>query len=106
VHRYTGDSLDGIPINIPGFRKSAGLNENIQIIEIKEGITDDMMQYVKLIQNAQEIHCVASSFHCLVYSIQTNAKLYFHDIREKTSMAVNTQWNNFKWIEVFYDERI
>jgi len=106
VHRYTGDSPEGIPINIPGFRKNAGLNDNVRIIEIKEGITDDMMQYVKLIQCAEEIHCVPSSFHCLVDSIQTNARLYFHDIREKTSMAVNTQWNNFKWSEVYYEERI
>ena len=66
----------------------------------------DMMQYVKLIQHAEEIHCVPSSFHCLVDSIQTNAKLFFHDIREKTSMAVNTQWNNFKWNEVNYEYRI
>lgn len=106
VHRYTGDDTAGIPINIPEFRKNAGLENNIRIIEIKEGITDDMMQYVKLIQHAEEIHCVPSSFHCLVDSIQTNAKLFFHDIREKTSMAVNTQWNNFKWNEVNYEYRI
>ena len=106
VHRYTGDNIEGIPINIQTFRQNAGLNENVRIIEIKEGITDDMMQYVKLIQGAEEIHCVPSSFHCLVDSMQTNAKLYFHDIREKTSMAINTQWNNFKWIEVHYTERM
>jgi len=106
VHRYTGDNPDGIPINIQGFRGSVGLREDINIIEIKEGITDDMMQFTKLIQCAEEIHCVPSSFHCLVDSIQTDAKLYFHDIREKTSMAVNTPWNNFKWIDVHYEQRI
>jgi hypothetical protein len=106
IHRYTGDNPDGIPINIQAFRQNAGLKEDVRIIEIKEGITDDMMQYVKLIQEAEEIHCVPSSFHCLVDSIQTNAKLYFHDIREKTSMAVNTPWNNFKWTEVHYNERL
>ena len=105
IHRYTGDDPDGIPINVQEFRKHQGLREDIKVIEIKEGITDDMMRFTKLIQCAEEIHCVPSSFHCLVDSIQTDAKLYFHDIREKTSMAVNTPWNNFKWSEVHYEHR-
>jgi len=106
VHRYTGDSPEGIPINVQAFRESVRLQEDINIIEIKEGITEDMMQFTKLIQCAEEIHCVPSSFHCLVDSIDTKAKLYFHNIREKTSMAVNTPWNEFKWIEVNYEQRL
>lgn len=106
VHRFTGDDPNGIPIDIPGFRANEGLVDNIRVVEIREGLTNDMMQYVDLIKNASEIHCVPSSFHCLVDSIDTKAKLYFHDIREKTSMAVNTQWNNFKWTEVHYEQRL
>lgn len=106
IHRYTGDDPHGIPININTFRMHEGLRDDIKIIEIKEGITEDMMQFTKLIQYAEEIHCVPSSFHCLVDSIQTNAMLYFHDIREKTSMAVNSPWNNFKWRVVNYEQRI
>ena len=105
VHRYTGDNPEGMPINILAFRRNAGLQEDINIIEIKECITEDMMQFTKLIQCAKEIHCVPSSFHCLVDSIDTPANLYFHDIREKTSMAVNTPWNKFKWVLVSYDQR-
>jgi len=104
VHRCTADHRQGLPINVPAFRELNGLPP-IKIIEIREGMTNNMMHYVKLIQNAQEIHVVPSSFHCLVDSIDTKARLFFHDIREKTAMSANSQWNNFKWIMVSYPER-
>jgi len=105
IHTRTSDHPDGVPINIHGFRKSNNFPD-IDIIEVRPEITNNMLQYVKLIENAEEIHCVPSSFHCLVDSIPTKAKLFFHDIREKTSMAVNSAWNNNKWIIVNYNERI
>jgi len=104
VHRYTGDSPEGIPINIPEFRQMRNLPP-IKIIEVEEGITDNMMHYVKLIQNAKEIHVVPSSFHCLVDSIPTTAELYFHDVREKTSMSINCPWNDKHWTVVNYTQR-
>jgi hypothetical protein len=64
------------------------------------------MEYVELIKNAEEIHCIPSSFHCLVDGIETPAKLFFHDIREKTSMAVNSIWNNHRWTMVNYNPRL
>jgi hypothetical protein len=105
IHRYTGDSTEGIPINVQSFREAAKLPP-LKFIEIQEGITDNMLDYVKLIQNAREIHVVPSSFHCLVDSIHTNAALYFHDIREKTAMAVNSGWGDNKWIIVNYPNRV
>jgi hypothetical protein len=92
-------------MNVPAFREANGLLP-IKIIEIEEGITDNMMHYVKLIQNAQEIHVVPSSFHCLVDSIDTNAKLFFHDLREKTSMFINSSWNTKQWTVVNYNQRL
>ena len=105
VHRYTGHHPHGLPMNVPAFREANGLLP-IKIIEIEEGITDNMMHYVKLIQNAQEIHVVPSSFHCLVDSIDTNAKLFFHDLREKTSMFINSSWNTKQWTVVNYNQRL
>jgi hypothetical protein len=104
VHRYTGDHPQGIPISIENFRSANGMTP-IKIIDIDHTITDNMMQYVKLIKNAEEIHCVASSFHCLVDSIDTPARLFFHDVREKTSMLVNSEWNNNKWIIINYSQK-
>lgn len=105
VHRYSNDFPNGAPINIPAFRAANNLPD-YKIIEIRDGITDNMMHYVKLIENAQEIHCIPSSFHCLVDSIATKARLFFHDIREKTSMAINSAWNDNKWIMIQYQERL
>jgi hypothetical protein len=104
VHRFSNDFIDGAPINIPAFRSANNLPE-YKIIEVRDGITDNMMQYIKLIENAEEIHCIPSSFHCLVDSVPTKARLFFHDIREKTSMAINSAWNDNKWIMVNYPER-
>jgi len=105
VHRYTGHHPQGIPINVPSFREMQNLSP-IKIIEIEENITDNMMHYVKLIQNAEEIHVVPSSFHCLVDSMDTKAKLFFHDAREKTSMFINSSWNTKHWTVVNYNQRI
>ena len=105
VHRRTSEHPNGIPFNLNEFREYNNLPD-IKIIEIEPGLTNNMMQYVKLIQCAEEIHCVPSSFHCLVDSMNTNAKLYFHDLREKTAMLVNSKWNNYKWTMVNYPERM
>lgn len=104
-HRKSNCFPEGAPINLSVFRQASGL-EDIKIIEIDESITNNMMQYVDLILNAREIHCVPSSFHALVDSIKTNAQLYFHDIREKTSMVVSADWNDFRWNVVTYEKRI
>jgi len=104
VHSNTGDHPHGMPINIQGFRQGNNF-PNINIIEVNPDITNNMMQYIKLIENAEEIHCVPSSFYCLVDSVSTRAKLFYHDCREKTAMAVNSPWNNHKWNIVNYVER-
>ena len=105
VHRRTGDHPNGLPIDITRFRQHHGLPD-INIIDIDESITSNMMQFITLIERASEIHCVPSSFHCLVDSVHTDAKLFFHDIREKTAMVVNSNWNNNRWSIVNYDTRL
>lgn len=107
IHRASGKYPNGIPIDITRFRRNAGLPD-IDFIEVTEGVTDNMMQYVKLIKNAAEIHCVPSSFHCLVDSMfnLTEAKLFFHDIRADALMKVNSFWNHHRWTIVNYGEKI
>jgi len=107
VHRYTGLHPDGMPIDIPGFRTAHGLPD-IKIIEIKEGITDNMLQYATLIERAQEIHCAPSSFFCLVDSMfnRTRALLFYHDIRANTIMRINNDWNNRVWNIVRYTNKL
>jgi len=107
VHRFSGHHPGGIPIDIIGFRSSNGLPD-IKIIEITEGITNNMMQYVTLIERAQEIHCVPSSFFCLVDSIwnRTNAALFYHDVRATTMMRINSEYNKNRWNIVEYANKL
>jgi hypothetical protein len=108
VHRLTADHPQGIPIDIVGVRRDYGLSDDVIIIEITPEITDNMMQYVTLIERAEEIHCVPSSFHCLVDSMhdKTNAILFYHDIREKTAMAFGSDWNGHIWKLIRYHKRL
>jgi len=94
VHKRTSDHPDGIPISITGFRESYNLPTDLKIIEITESITSNMMQYVKLIEHATEIHCVSSSFFNLVDSMNniTNARLFFHDARATCRMSLHKRW--------------
>jgi hypothetical protein len=67
-----------------------------------------MLQYKKLIENAAEIHCVASSFFNLVDSMIFDLKgvPIFHDIRRNSLMKVNSRWNEYKWQVVTYGIRV
>lgn len=104
VHRFASDHPFGIPIDVQNFRESKGLPPK-KIIEIKPGQTENFLQYKTLIENASEIHCIPSSFFNLVDSIDTSAKLYFHDIRRNSLMKVNSRWNNNKWTILDYNVR-
>ena len=107
VHRYASDHPDGIAIDVPGYRALKGLAPK-KIIEIRPGQTENMLQYKKLIENAAEIHCVASSFFNLVDSMIFDIKgvPIFHDIRKNSLMKVNSRWNEYKWQVVTYGIRV
>jgi len=108
VHQQTYHHKQGeMQLNLALWRRQYNLAP-IKIIEVTPDITNNMFQYLKLIENAQEIHCVPSSFFCLVDSIteRTNATLYYHDIRATTMMQVNSKWNNFRWHVVYYDKKL
>jgi len=106
VHRSTGVNLGGHDINVPGFRHSLGFSP-LKIIEVKEGITDNLMNFRKLIQKATEIHVVPSSFYCLVDSMASYipARLFVHDVRSDCLMRFNNYWNGGKWGVVNYAEK-
>jgi hypothetical protein len=107
VHRYASDHPNGIAIDIPAYRETKNL-EPKKIIEVLPGQAENMLQYKKLIENAAEIHCVASSFFNLVDSMVTkvNGVLIFHDIRRNSLMKVNSRWNDWKWQIVDYPIRL
>ena len=108
VHQQTYHHARGeMQLNLAIWRQLYNLPP-LKIIEITPDITNNMLEYIRLIENAREIHCVPSSFFCLVDSIteRTQATLYYHDIRATTMMQVNSKWNNFRWNVVKYDKKL
>lgn len=99
---FNGD----VPIDMHYWRNNAGLDPltEFQIIKINPSLSDNMMDYVDLIKGAEEIHCIASSFFHIVDGMtqETNAKLFYHDIRRTAVLRVNNQWNNYRWTIVSY----
>lgn len=75
------------------------INTDLPIVEIEKS-TDpygNLLNYRKLIQNANEIHCVNSSVFHFVDSIETDAKLIYHDVRKRDFKIEN------KWEIINYD---
>ena len=71
------------------------IETGLPVIEIKPGLTDNLLDYAKIIENATEIHCIDSSVINLVEGmpIQTN-KLFFHTIKpDRTSFKFSDKWD-------------
>ena len=45
--------------------------------------------YRNLIENANEIHCIDSSFLHLVERVDTSAKLYYHNVKNLDTKGAN-----------------
>jgi len=105
IHNSTSITPAGYNIDVAWVRNSLGLDPTVKFIEIKMGITENLMHYVKLIQNATEMHVVPSSVFCLTDLMAKDipAKLFLHDIRMQSHMAYNNPWNDCKWKLIHYD---
>ena len=82
-------------------------NDEKQVIYLTEELSSNMLFYYDLIKHADEIHCVPSSIFCLVDSLvhQTQAKLFYHDLRANTVMRVNNRFNNRRWAIIQYPKK-
>jgi len=69
------------------------IDSDLYKIFIQPDITNNIMDYVEVILHAKEVHCVDSSIYQLVDSINTSAKLYFHNVRYGgNSITVSDKW--------------
>lgn len=104
----TGDTQR--EIDFLSWRHNARLSpiEDLQVIELSEQLSSNMLYYKKLIENAEEIHCVPSSVFCFVDSIasSTKAKLFYHDVRKQTIMRINNPWNDHRWTKITYANKL
>ena len=95
---------DDYPVELWSWRQGK-FNKNIKIVEIKKGQTSNMLSYMKVIENAKEIHCVDSSFFCLVDSVSSKlkGKLFYHDMRVNSHVQVHCNFSIPKWNIMSYD---
>lgn len=102
-HNYTNEHMAGIHIDLNQWRPAAGLPD-LKIIPVRLGATTNLLEYMMLIEHAQEIHVVPGSFFFMVDSVldKTRARLFLHDARECEIIQVNSKWNNWRWNRVDY----
>lgn len=83
-----------------------GDNSHLPVIKISDKVTDNLLEWMKVIENATEIHTVPSSVFFLIDSVFSNLKanLFYHRIRPGygNTMIVNSDLNNYKWNIVEY----
>jgi hypothetical protein len=72
-----------------------------------EPLTDSLLDWVPLIQHAEEIHCVDSAVLHLADNLSHSlrAKLYYHDARNYGGIRVEYPENNFVWTKLPYSEK-
>jgi len=52
---------------------------------IRNDMTENLFYYGKLLENANQIHCMESCFRSLVETLDIKGQLYFHNFRSGAS---------------------
>lgn len=75
------------------------INTNLDIFYMNKEDGYHLLSYIDVIVNAEEIHCIDSSFFHLVDSLpSTTNKLYYHDIRKSiTNFDKSPKWESIKY---------
>ena len=85
IHNKASDGIDRIDYNT--------VNSSIKKIFV-EKCTDIIFDYTKLIENAEEIHCVSSSFIVFVDSLDIKNKIFYHNknARIDSNFTLKLKW--------------
>tara|TARA_B110000008_G_scaffold237942_1_gene243914 strand:+ start:886 stop:1629 length:744 start_codon:yes stop_codon:yes gene_type:complete len=95
IKSYKVDPLNYAVVHRDTSIKSYSLrieNKNQVLVEKSTDIFNNIFLYKDLIRDAKEIHCVNSSFVHLVDRVETNSKLYYHDVRGGI-IKLKKKWN-------------
>mgnify|MGYP004455234433 CR=1 FL=1 len=74
------------------------IDKNLKIIE--NDVTENIFHFTKIIEEAQEIHCMESSFKTLIDFYAKQDHIFYHDIRESQPLG---QHSSPKWKVVSYE---
>jgi len=75
---------------------------DVVYIEKETDIFKNIFYYLDILKNAKEIHCINSSFFCLVERVPTTGKLFFHNLKREHNVKNVTSFYK-DWIFVDYD---
>lgn len=73
---------------------------NSTLLKIFVEKSDTIFDYKKLIENADEIHCIDSSFKHLVDSLEPKGKLFFHKNYNLRTTSVDDHKSQKSWVEI------
>lgn len=89
IHSTGSDNIDRIDYS--------KIDNSMLKIVIEKGSTKNVFDYLGLIENASEIHCISSFFNVLCDSVKTNGNLFYHDkIKRRNyglSHKLKKNWN-------------
>jgi hypothetical protein len=85
IHSAGSDNIDRIDYS--------KIDNTYKKIFVKK-YTENIFDFLGLIEKAEEIHCVESSFHLLVDSIQLNDNLFFHTLSKNRGFShkIKDKW--------------
>ena len=69
---------------------------------IKNDPTENVFHFAKIIEEAEEIHCMESVYKSLVDVLNPNGKLYFHDFRGHPLGEEGEK----KWKVITYEQKL
>lgn len=75
-------------------------NSEIPIVKPTKGLTGNIFNFLKTIEDAEEIHCIDSSFKCMIDSLPQifeEKKLYFHKYARQLNNNFYIPSSTLKW---------
>lgn len=89
---------------VKGFRRDL-INSELEIVELKPKLTNNLFEWLPIIYDAEEIHCIPGGPFHLVDSVLDKCKatkFFYHDARRETCFNPNNKFNKECWEFVGY----
>ena len=71
---------------------------NQDLIEVQNDMSENAFHFLKVLEEAQEIHCMESSFKSLIDFYAQTDKLFYHDFRDHPlGNHANKKWEIIRY---------
>ena len=108
-YRVVHDGYSGVsnyPIDLTSWRSHD--YTDMETIYLDPRITDNLLDWVKIFKNAEEIHVTPSSAFCLIDGIRSHVtpNLFFHDMRATVAPVFHDDLKKNKWRIIEYANKL